>query len=50
MWNTEHRFRAWSDLKQLWDVLIIGGGITGAGLFRMAVNAGLRTALVEACL
>ncbi len=48
MWNAEYRSRAWSELEQPWDILIIGGGITGAGLFRMAVNAGLRTALVEA--
>lgn len=48
MWNTEYRSHAWNELQQPWDVLIIGGGITGAGLFRMAVNAGLRTALVEA--
>ncbi|MFW6094381.1 MAG: glycerol-3-phosphate dehydrogenase/oxidase [Pseudomonadota bacterium] len=30
------------------DVLIIGGGITGAGVARHAAQAGLRTALVEA--
>lgn len=48
MWHNQSRASAWSELQQLWDVLIIGGGITGAGLFRMAVNMGLRTALVEA--
>ena len=29
------------------DVLIIGGGITGAGIALDAANRGLRTALVE---
>jgi len=33
---------------QEWDVLIIGGGITGAGVAREASLAGLRVALVEA--
>jgi glycerol-3-phosphate dehydrogenase len=31
-----------------WDVLVIGGGITGAGVAREAAMRGLRTALVEA--
>ena len=31
-----------------WDLLIVGGGIVGAGLLREAANAGLRTLLVEA--
>lgn len=30
-----------------WDVLVIGGGITGAGVAREAVRRGLRTALIE---
>jgi len=30
-----------------WDLLIIGGGITGAGVFREAAAAGWRTLLVE---
>jgi len=32
----------------VWDLLIIGGGITGAGIAREASLAGLRVALVEA--
>lgn len=31
-----------------WDLLIIGGGITGAGILREATRLGLRTLLVEA--
>jgi len=39
---------AWQSLTRgPWDVLVIGGGITGAGIARRAAKAGLRTALVE---
>jgi glycerol-3-phosphate dehydrogenase len=38
----------WADLSQPWDVIVIGGGIVGAGVFREAVEAGLRTLLVDA--
>lgn len=38
----------WNDLEQNWDLLIVGGGITGAGLFRRAVSAGLQTLLIDA--
>lgn len=37
----------WGRLAGQWDVLVIGGGITGAGIFREAARAGLRTLLVE---
>lgn len=30
-----------------WDLVVVGGGITGAGIFRQAVRAGLKTLLVE---
>jgi len=30
-----------------WDVLVVGGGITGAGILREAARMGLRAALVE---
>ncbi len=42
------REKVWGNIIEQWDLLIIGGGITGAGLFRMAARAGLRTLLVEA--
>jgi glycerol-3-phosphate dehydrogenase len=39
---------AWARLGEgPFDVLVIGGGITGAGIARRAALAGLRTALVE---
>ncbi len=48
MWNKGWRDQIWSQLNQPWDVIVIGGGITGAGVFREAVRMGLRTLLVEA--
>ena len=48
MWENGWRKRIWSELNQEWDVIIIGGGITGAGVFRRAVSEGYRTLLVEA--
>jgi glycerol-3-phosphate dehydrogenase len=47
-WDTGWRDRVWSTLDTHWDVIVIGGGITGAGIFREAVRAGLKTLLVEA--
>jgi glycerol-3-phosphate dehydrogenase len=35
-------------IDEEWDVLVIGGGITGAGVALDAASRGLRTALVEA--
>ncbi|HUW63647.1 MAG TPA: glycerol-3-phosphate dehydrogenase/oxidase [Spirochaetia bacterium] len=40
----------WRDLKQLtgpWDVLIVGGGITGAGILGLATRLGWRALLLE---
>lgn len=48
MVNTDTRDQLWSQLSQPWDILVIGGGITGAGILREAARAGLRTLLVEA--
>jgi glycerol-3-phosphate dehydrogenase len=47
-WTKGWRESAWSELNQPWDVLVIGGGITGAGILRQCVRAGLKAALVEA--
>lgn len=44
----EQRQRMWADIQRPWDLIVIGGGITGAGIFREATRAGLRTLLVEA--
>ena len=35
------------DLPKIWDLIIIGGGITGAGIFREASLMGLNVLLVE---
>jgi glycerol-3-phosphate dehydrogenase len=48
MWTSGWRDSTWSDLDITWQILIIGGGITGAGIFRQACQAGLRTLLVDA--
>lgn len=44
------REKAWDRLRgqePTWDVLVVGGGITGAGILREAVRRGYRAALVE---
>jgi glycerol-3-phosphate dehydrogenase len=46
-WTQGWRSQAWGQLRQEWDVLVIGGGITGAGILRQCVHAGLRAVLVE---
>jgi glycerol-3-phosphate dehydrogenase len=48
MWERGWRERVWSELNRPWDLIVIGGGITGAGILREAVRAGLRALLVEA--
>jgi len=48
MWGPGWRDRLWSDLDQDWDVIVIGGGITGAGVFREAVQKKLKVLLVDA--
>ncbi len=49
MWYTGWRDEIWQELKAgtPWDLLVIGGGITGAGILREATRLGLRTLLVE---
>jgi glycerol-3-phosphate dehydrogenase len=42
------RDQTWQSIQSPWDVVVIGGGIVGAGVFREAVRAGLKTLLVEA--
>ncbi len=41
------REETWQKLQQNWDVIIIGGGITGAGILREAGRLGLNCLLVE---
>ena len=47
MWTTNWRDTNWSRLSQPWDILIVGGGITGAGILHEATRLGLRSLLVE---
>ena len=42
------RAQIWASLEQNWDLIIIGGGITGAGIFKRAVSGSLKTLLLEA--
>jgi glycerol-3-phosphate dehydrogenase len=51
MWQRGWRNQIWSQLEkpdESWDLVVIGGGITGAGILREASRAGLRTLLLEA--
>ncbi len=48
MLNQQWREQTWQDLDQLWDIIVIGGGITGAGIFNMAAQKGLKVLLLEA--
>ena len=41
------REQIWVDIGQEWDLIVIGGGITGAGVFREAVRIGMNSLLVE---
>lgn len=46
-WDTPWRETAWSRLDGPWDMVVIGGGITGAGVLRAAARSGLRALLLE---
>ena len=48
MLNRTWREQTWSNLNQPWDIIVIGGGITGAGIFNMAAQKGLSVLLLEA--
>lgn len=48
MWSRGWRDRIWRELDQPWDMIVVGGGITGAGIVREAARAGLRVLLLEA--
>jgi glycerol-3-phosphate dehydrogenase len=48
MSSTDLRQAAWEGLDRHWDLVVIGGGVTGAGIFLEACRAGLRTLLLEA--
>ncbi len=46
-WDVGWREQVWSSIAVPWDLLIIGGGITGAGVLREATRLGLHALLVE---
>jgi glycerol-3-phosphate dehydrogenase len=47
-WNSDWRERTWDALDEdEWDVAVVGGGITGAGILREAARLKLRALLVE---
>jgi len=48
MWKNNWREVIWSNLDQEWDLIIVGGGITGAGIFQAAAASWLKTLLVDA--
>jgi glycerol-3-phosphate dehydrogenase len=47
MQDLHWRDYVWFQLNQPWDIIIIGGGITGAGILHEATRLGLRSLLVE---
>lgn len=47
-WTRGWREKVWAELRRPWDLIIIGGGITGAGILHLATHAKLRAVLVEA--
>jgi len=48
MWRQGYRDEVWSRLDQPWDLVIVGGGITGAGILGEAARHGKKALLVEA--
>jgi len=50
MWSRNWREEVWAQLESdgsKWDLIVVGGGITGAGIFREATRLGLSALLVE---
>ncbi|MCF8030485.1 MAG: glycerol-3-phosphate dehydrogenase/oxidase [Desulfohalobiaceae bacterium] len=47
MWKDYSRERCLEELQEPFDLIVIGGGITGAGVLREAARAGLRCCLLE---
>ncbi|MBN1690311.1 MAG: glycerol-3-phosphate dehydrogenase/oxidase [Dehalococcoidia bacterium] len=47
MWRKGWREQALSQIEQPWDLIVIGGGITGAGVLFQATAVGLKALLVE---
>jgi glycerol-3-phosphate dehydrogenase len=47
MWHSNWRARIWAQVGRPWDLVVVGGGISGAGVLRLATHMGLRALLVE---
>ena len=47
MWENGWREKVWQSFDETWDILIIGGGITGAGILREANRLGMRALLID---
>jgi glycerol-3-phosphate dehydrogenase len=50
MWSRNWREEVWAQLEsdgRKWNLIVVGGGITGAGIFREATRLGLSALLVE---
>ena len=47
MWRRNWRDNIWEGLSAPWDLIVIGGGITGAAILREASRRGYRALLVE---
>ncbi|NHZ71624.1 MAG: FAD-dependent oxidoreductase [Aquificales bacterium] len=45
--DTKTRSEIWQTIDQPWDIIVVGGGITGAGILREAARLGLQVLLVE---
>jgi glycerol-3-phosphate dehydrogenase len=46
-WDAGWRERTWSALADPWDLIVVGGGIVGAGILRAAAACGVRAVLLE---
>ncbi|MDH4218269.1 MAG: glycerol-3-phosphate dehydrogenase/oxidase [Candidatus Aminicenantes bacterium] len=46
-WASGWRDDVWARLDKPWDLIVIGGGITGAGILAVAARCGLRVFLLE---
>jgi len=47
MFPKNWRATTWDKLGETWDIIVVGGGITGAGILREATHAKLKVLLVE---
>ncbi len=47
MFPKNWRSNTWDKLGETWDIVVVGGGITGAGILREATRAKLKVLLVE---